>query len=139
MPSATTEDGALESYGPGTYVDTAFTPLPEECQRLLRVFAAQTPGFTKSQALLDGVRFVGNDLPCIPGPIKSQAVTAVLHAMIGIVGLEISHLRGITKDTTTIIKHRPYRLIPCNAWASENRWRIRTRCSQTTNRATMGP
>ncbi|GAM87943.1 hypothetical protein ANO11243_059710 [Dothideomycetidae sp. 11243] len=96
-------DGANETYGPGTCVDSSFTPVPEECKRLLRVFAEKTPGFTKSQDLIDGVQFQGNDLPCIPGPIKSQVVTAVLHGMIGIVGLEILHLKGHTKKTTTYV------------------------------------
>lgn len=91
------------TYGPGSYVDRDFSPLTEECQRLLRLFAAKTPGFTKDEALLNGVKFEGSDLPCIPGPIKSQAVTAVLHAMAGIVGLEILHLRGSTSSTTTHI------------------------------------
>lgn len=49
-----------ETYGPGTYVDTSFTPVPEECKRLLKVFAAKTPGFTQDQALLEGVRFEGD-------------------------------------------------------------------------------
>lgn len=90
-----------ETYGPGTYVDTSFTPVPEECKRLLKVFAAKTPGFTQDQALLEGVRFEGDELPCLPGPIKAQVVTAVLHAMVGIVGLEMLHLRGETTSTTT--------------------------------------
>ncbi|GLA28357.1 hypothetical protein AnigIFM63326_005931 [Aspergillus niger] len=91
-----------EDYGPGTYVDTSFTPVPEECKRLLCVFAARTPGFTQDPALLDGVIFEGDDLPCIPGPIKAQAVTAVLHAMVGIVGLEMLQLRG---DDTSLVTH----------------------------------
>jgi hypothetical protein len=90
-------------YGPGTWTDTDFVPIPEECKRLLRVFAAKTPGFTQDEALLAGVQFQGDDLPCIPGPIKAQAVTAVLHAMVGIVGLEILRLRDHTSDTTTYI------------------------------------
>lgn len=94
-------DGGAESYGPGTHVDQSFLPLAEECRRLLRLFAARTPGFTKDETLLNGVRFIGDELPCIPGPIKSQAVTAVLHAMVGIVGLEILHLRGDTSTTAT--------------------------------------
>ncbi|KAF4336573.1 transferase family III [Fusarium beomiforme] len=94
---------ASETYGPGTTVDTDFLPLPAECERILRIFAARTPGFTKDEALLSGVNFHGDDLPCIPGPIKSQAVTAVLHAMVGIAGLEILQLRGINAGTRTNI------------------------------------
>ena len=99
----TREPDTEESYGPGTYVDKSFLPVPEECKRLLRILAAKTPGFTRDEALLDGVKFEGDDLPCIPGPIKAQAVTAVLHAMVGIVGQEIAHLRGQTTDTTTYV------------------------------------
>lgn len=99
-------------YGAGTYIDTYFTPVPEECKRLLRVFAAKTPGFTQDEALLDGVIFEGDDLPCIPGPIKTQVVTAVLHAMVGIVGLEILHLRGQSTNTTTKISTNQAGLYP---------------------------
>ena len=103
MRTMTDQESHTEGgYGPGTYVDTSFSTVPEECKRLLRVFAAKTPGFTQDEALLDGVVFEGDDLPCIPGPIKTQVVTAVLHAMVGIVGLEILHLRG--QSTSTITK-----------------------------------
>ncbi|KLO99491.1 probable acyl-CoA transferases/carnitine dehydratase [Fusarium fujikuroi] len=104
-----------ETYGAGTTVDTEFSPLPVECQRLLRLFAARTPGFTKDEALLSGVSFHGDDLPCIPGPIKSQAVTAVLHAMVGIVGLEILHLRGITTSNEVDIDVNHAGLYPATA------------------------
>lgn len=103
MAARALSNGSPESYGPGSHVDTAFLPVPEECRRLLRIFAAKTPGFTKSEALLDSVHFEGDDLPCIPGPIKSQVVTAVLHAMIGIVGMEIMHIRGHTTGITTSV------------------------------------
>ena len=92
-----------QSYGPGTYVDEAFQPVPEECKRLLRMLARRTPSFTTDEALLSKVQFHGDDLPCIPGPIKSQALTATLHAMFGIVGLEILRLRGREIDTTVHI------------------------------------
>ncbi|KAH7041516.1 CoA-transferase family III domain-containing protein [Microdochium trichocladiopsis] len=89
-----TSSNKSQSYGPGTYVDEAFLPVPEECKRLLRILAKRTPGFTTDEALLNKVHFHGDDLPCIPGPIKSQALTATLHAMFGIVALEILRLRG---------------------------------------------
>lgn len=101
-----------DDYGPGAYVDKSFSPVPEECKRLLRVFAAKTPGLTQNQALIDGVKFEGDDLPCIPGPIKTQAVTAVLHAMVGIVGLELLHLRGHTTSTTTYVNTNHAGLYP---------------------------
>ena len=77
-------------YGPGMYTDTGFTPMPQYCHRLLLELAANTPRFTQDKELLDGVKFVGQDLPCIPGPIKSPAMTAVLHTMADIIGHEIS-------------------------------------------------
>ncbi|EXA51192.1 hypothetical protein FOVG_03661 [Fusarium oxysporum f. sp. pisi HDV247] len=110
-----TTNTSRETYGAGTTVDTEFLPLPAECQRLLRLFAARTPGFTKDESLLSRVNFHGDDLPCIPGPIKSQAVTAVLHAMVGIVGLEILHLRGITTRNQTGIDVNHAGLYPATA------------------------
>lgn len=90
-------------YGPGTYTDTAFTPVPEECTRIFRELAARTPGFTKDERLLSGVKFSGHNLPLLAGPIKSQAVTAVLHAMAGVIGHEILLLRGIPTSGSTAI------------------------------------
>ncbi|TVY79286.1 Succinate--hydroxymethylglutarate CoA-transferase [Fusarium oxysporum f. sp. cubense] len=110
-----TTNTSRETYGAGTTVDTEFLPLPAECQRLLRLFAARTPGFTKDESLLSRVNFHGDDLPCIPGPIKSQVVTAVLHAMVGIVGLEILHLRGITTRNQTDIDVNHAGLYPATA------------------------
>ncbi|KAI6754711.1 hypothetical protein HG530_012463 [Fusarium avenaceum] len=104
-----------ETYGPGTTVDAEFQVLPEECKRILRIFAKRTPGFTQDETLLEGVQFHGDNLPCIPGPIKSQAVTAVLHAMVGIVGLEILRLRGITSDTAVHVDTNHAGLYPATA------------------------
>ncbi|GKZ38608.1 hypothetical protein AbraIFM66950_010917 [Aspergillus brasiliensis] len=115
MASNTPTQAPQDSYGAGTVVDTEYLPLPAECRRLLRIFASRTPGFTKDEALLDGVMFHGDDLPCIPGPIKSQAVTAVLHAMVGIVGLEILHHRGITTSTATHVDTNHAGLYPATA------------------------
>ena len=82
-------------YGPGSYTDTGFVPVHQECRRLMRELAARTPGFTIDERMLDQVTFEGDDLPVIPGPIKSEAMTAVLQAMVGIVGQEILALRGL--------------------------------------------
>jgi hypothetical protein len=68
---------------------------------LLCIFAAKTPGFTQDEALLGGVIFEGDDLSSIPDPIKSQAVTAVLHASFDIVGLKIANRRDRTQNTKT--------------------------------------
>jgi hypothetical protein len=103
MAIETSSKDAMDDYGPGTYVDEVFTPVPEECKRLLHLLAARTPGYTTEADLLNGVHFEGDDLPCIPGPIKSQALTATLHAMVGIVGLEILRLRGDATNTATYI------------------------------------
>lgn len=110
-----TNSGAVHSvYGPGTSVDMTFVPVPEECRRLLRLLAQKTPGFTQDEVLLNGVIFEGDDLPCIPGPIKSQAITAVLHAMFGIVGLEISRLRGHDPNTTIHVNTNHAGLYPAS-------------------------
>ena len=106
------ENGSKESYGSGSHVDTSFVPVPEDCRRLLKYFAGRTPGFTTDRALIDGVNFQGDELPCIPGPIKSQAVTAVLHAMTGIVGIEMLRLRGENPSTTTVINTNHAGLYP---------------------------
>lgn len=63
-------------YGPGTYTDTDFTPVPQEARRLLKHFAEQTPGFRSDDAFLDNVEFTGDDLPMLPGPIKAQALVS---------------------------------------------------------------
>ncbi|KAL7912391.1 CoA-transferase family III domain-containing protein [Trichoderma velutinum] len=101
--NATTYRRTEGAYGPGTYTDTAFTPVPEDSMRIFRELAARTPGFTKDERLLSGVKFSGDNLPLLAGPIKSQAVTAALHAMAGVIGHEILLLRGIpTSGSTTI-------------------------------------
>jgi len=65
---------AKDVYGPGTFVDTEFHSVPDESQRLLRLLASKTPGFTQDEAALSDVEFSGDDLSIIPGPLKSQAL-----------------------------------------------------------------
>ncbi|MCJ1310976.1 hypothetical protein MMC25_004645 [Agyrium rufum] len=89
-------------YGLGTFIDVSFTPVPQECRRILKLLAGATPGFTRDQSVLDSVTFEGDDLPNIPGPVKSVAMTAVIHAMAGIVGQEISALRGNETGRITV-------------------------------------
>jgi hypothetical protein len=101
-------------YGPGSWVDTSFTPVPEECERLLVLLALETPGFTKDPRLLEKVKFEGDDLPNIPGPIKAQALTSVLQGMLGIIGHEILDIRGIPTDHKTIINTNMGGLFPGN-------------------------
>jgi hypothetical protein len=61
-------------YGPGTFVETVFHTVPNESRRLLRLLAPQTPDFTRDEAALSEVKFSGDDLSIIPGPLKSQAI-----------------------------------------------------------------
>jgi hypothetical protein len=72
MPHSVEQDEGI--YGPGTFTDTEFTPVPHECERLLKHFAQITPGFTSDPAALSKVHFHGNDLPILPGPIKAQVL-----------------------------------------------------------------
>ncbi|KAI4846813.1 hypothetical protein E4T44_04858 [Aureobasidium sp. EXF-8845] len=88
---ATKEGG----WGPGSFVDTAYHSVPEESHRIMRLIASQTPGLTLDESALSEVEFSGADLSLIPGPLKSQAVSAALHGLIGIVGKEIMVLKGI--------------------------------------------
>ncbi|KAJ6441302.1 alpha methylacyl- racemase protein [Purpureocillium lavendulum] len=97
----TTHKTVPNVYGPGAFTDTSYTALPDECRRLLHHFAKSSPVFTTSKDVLDDVQFQGGEFPIIPGPVKSQAVAAVCHAMIGIVGKEICALKGI--DTGKVI------------------------------------
>lgn len=55
------------AYGPGTFVDQSFTPVPQECKRLLKWLAGVTPRFTEDPEVLDHVHFEGDDFPSIPG------------------------------------------------------------------------
>lgn len=94
-------------YGPGTYTDKTFTPVPQDTERIFRLIASQTPGFTQDEAVLSKVRFTGEEFPVIPGPIKAISVAAALHAMTGVLADEILTLRGandanrqITVNTT---------------------------------------
>lgn len=100
-------DRTPDVYGPGTYTDKTFTPVPEDTARIFRLLASQTPTFTKDEALLSKVQFTGEEFPVIPGPIKATSVAAALHAMCGLVADEILTIRGaedknrkITVNTT---------------------------------------
>ena len=89
-------------YGPGTFTDKNFTPVPEDTQRIFRLIASQTPGFTQDDALLSKVQFTGEDYPVIPGPIKAVSVAAALHAMTGVLADESLALRGAKNDERRI-------------------------------------
>jgi hypothetical protein len=66
-------------YGPGTFTDVEFTPVPQECTRLLHHLASTTPGFITDPAVLHNVHFHGAEYPIIPGPLKSQAFVRKPH------------------------------------------------------------
>ncbi|GKU21280.1 unnamed protein product [Fusarium langsethiae] len=94
-------------YGPGTHTDRTFTPVPEDTERIFRLIASQTPGFTQDEEILSKVKFEGESFPVIPGPIKAVSVAASLHAMAGVLADEILTIRGaenkqrqITVNTT---------------------------------------
>ncbi|KAK0725262.1 CoA-transferase family III domain-containing protein [Lasiosphaeris hirsuta] len=89
------EPRIADAYGPGTYADRAFVPVPRDTERIFRLLASQTPGFTRDESLLSKTRFVGEDYPVLPGPIKAVSVSAALHAMAGIVADEILTIRGL--------------------------------------------
>lgn len=96
-------DRTPDVYGPGTYTDKTFTPVPEDTARIFRQLASQTPSFTRDEALLSKVQFTGEDFPVIPGPIKATSVGAAMHAMCGVVADEILTLRGAADKSRKII------------------------------------
>lgn len=98
MPS----DRVPDVYGQGTFTDKTFVPIPEDTQRIFRLIASQTPGFTQDEAILSKVRFTGEAYPTIPGPIKAVPVVAALHAMTGVLADEILALRGVKDDKRQI-------------------------------------
>ncbi|KAH0422422.1 alpha methylacyl-CoA racemase [Colletotrichum camelliae] len=89
-------------YGPGTFTDRTFTSVPEDTQRIFRLIASQTPGFTQDEQILSKVQFTGESYPVIPGPIKATSVAAALHAMTGVLADEILTLRGANNDERQI-------------------------------------
>ncbi|KAK7734033.1 hypothetical protein SLS53_008028 [Cytospora paraplurivora] len=89
-------------YGPGSFTDKTFTSVQEDTERIFRLLASQTPGFTQDDFILSKVRFTGEAFPVIPGPIKAISVAAALHAMTGVLGDEILALRGQENDSRQI-------------------------------------
>ncbi|KAF5560098.1 acyl transferase carnitine dehydratase [Fusarium phyllophilum] len=82
-------------YGPGTHTDRTFVPVSEDTERIFRLVASQTPGFTQDESILSKVTFTGDEFPVISGPIKAVSVASALHAMAGVVADEILTLRGV--------------------------------------------
>ena len=96
------QDRLTDVYGPGTFTDKTFVPVPEDTARIFRQIASQTPGFTQDESVLSRVKFEGEEYPVIPGPIKATSVAAALHAMCGVVADEILTLRGRKDDKRQI-------------------------------------
>ena len=95
-------DRIPDVYGPGTYTDKTFVPVPQDTQRIFRQLVSQTPGFTQDEAILSKVKFTGEEYPVIPGPIKATSVAAALHAMCGVLADEILAIRGAKDDKREI-------------------------------------
>jgi hypothetical protein len=89
-------------YGPGTYTDKSFVPVPQDAARIFRQLVSQTPGFNQDEAILSKVMFTGEEYPVIPGPIKATSVAAALHAMCGVLADEILAIRGAKDDKREI-------------------------------------
>ena len=67
------QDRLTDVYGPGTFTDKTFVPVPEDTARIFRQIASQTPGFTQDESVLSRVKFEGEEYPVIPGPIKPRS------------------------------------------------------------------
>lgn len=89
---------AANTYGPGSWVDLDAPPVPEDSRRIFELLAAATPGFTNNRQVLDAVSFDGSPHTIVPGPLKSGAIAAALHAMCGVVANEILALRDGTNS-----------------------------------------
>ncbi|ENH74922.1 Dimethylaniline monooxygenase [N-oxide-forming] 5 [Fusarium oxysporum f. sp. cubense race 1] len=85
-----------DTYGPGTFADMEYLSLVPECQRLLKYFSQVTPGFTQTH--LDHVKFHGQELPILPGPLKGGLYPATL-AMVSIDGKNVAQIQ---KDGTLL-------------------------------------
>src|SRR5262249_10290421 len=89
-------------YGPGTFTDREFIPIPADAARIFRLLAAQPPGFTTDESFLSKLQFSGEDYPVLPGPIKAVPVAAALHGMLGLAADEILTLRGLAAKNRLI-------------------------------------
>lgn len=89
----TTIISGTDIYGPGSWIDSEALPVPQDANRLLKILANATPGFTKDAAVLDSVTFTGSRDTIVPGPLKSAVIAGALHAMAGIVANELLQCR----------------------------------------------
>lgn len=100
MPHPHKTTPSTDIYGPGSFMDTEFTPVPQDTARIFEYLAKNTPGFTQDKELWNTVKFNGSELPIIPGPIKAPLIAAALHAMCGVVAHEIVEGRDGTSART---------------------------------------
>lgn len=89
MPASHRTTPCPEIYGPGTFVDENFLPVPDDARRVFEILANATENFTKDPRIWDSVKFEGHDDPIIPGPLKAPVIAAALHAMCGVVANEL--------------------------------------------------
>jgi hypothetical protein len=100
MPHQYKTTPSADIYGPGTFMDSSFTPAPQDTARIFEYIAKNTLGFTQNKELWDTVQFEGSSLPIIPGPFKAPLIAAALHAMCGVVAHEIVEDRDGTLART---------------------------------------
>ncbi|KAJ5203137.1 hypothetical protein N7449_005216 [Penicillium cf. viridicatum] len=100
MPRPHKTTPSTDIYGPGTFMDTEFTPVPQDAARIFEYISKNTPGFSQDKELWDTVKFEGSSLPIIPGPIKAPPIAASLHAMCGVVAHEMIQDRDGTSART---------------------------------------
>lgn len=80
-------------YGPGSWIDYSRTTVPDDARRIFEMLARETPGFTQDKSLWQAVELEGTSEPITPGPLKSAAVAAALHAMCAVVANELLDIR----------------------------------------------
>lgn len=86
-------------YGPGTWIDNSSNPVPDDARRIFEILARETPYFTQDHTMWQSVSFEGSSQPIAPGPLKSPAVAAALHAMAAVVGNELLEIRDGRSST----------------------------------------
>ena len=75
-------DTQHDVYGPGTFTDREFIPVPQDCHRIMNIIAGGTPGFNVEKGAIDAVKFIGGDLPIIPGPLKAQQLVCFVFILL---------------------------------------------------------
>lgn len=89
-------------YGPGSWIDYSTTEVPDDARRIFETLAGETPGFTQDKSLWQAIEFEGSGESIAPGPLKSPAVAAALHAMCAVVANELVDIRDGTSSTRAV-------------------------------------